>query len=182
MTTSPKSCAVASPGERNSATPDPADATSIATTAQPATLKELAEAIFRRNRQRNSGATVSAPPRNSSGETAPRRLRTQVAPCTDEPCPTLDWLHPCPVCSGRVFTESDHGGFFCTACQELPEGAKPLRTVEAGKPSNKIRPIRARQVNCQAYEYTGFLMSTHPDHCRDWHGPYCKGCPLQITH
>lgn len=97
----------------------------------------------------------------------------------------VDWLKPCPICSGHLFTESDRGGYFCCECQTLPPGAKPARIVEgspAVKSAVKVVMLRKRQVNCQAYEQTGVLASTSPEHCREWQGSYCTGCPLQTIH
>lgn len=106
-------------------------------------------------------------------------------PTTEPTDPKVDWLKPCPICSGHLFTESDRGGYFCCECQTLPEGAKPARIVEsrkAQKSSVKITKLRKKQVNCQAYEQTGVMMSTDLDHCRQWQGSYCSGCALQTIH
>lgn len=53
---------------------------------------------------------------------------------------------------------------------------------QAITPSIKITTPRKRQVNCQAYEQTGVLMSTSPEHCREWQGAYCSGCALLTIH
>lgn len=97
----------------------------------------------------------------------------------------VDWLKPCPICSGTVFTESDRGGFFCCECQTLPDGAKPARIVESRKAQKcaaKITKLPRKQVTCQAHDHTGVLMSTHPDHCREYRGPFCSGCPILTIH
>lgn len=97
----------------------------------------------------------------------------------------VDWLKPCPICSGHLFTESDRGGYFCCECQRLTEGAKPARIVEGGQPVKsavKITRLRKRQVNCQAYEQTGVMASTSQEHCQEWQGPYCSGCALLTVH
>jgi len=47
-----------------------------------------------------------------------------------------------------------------------------------GIPAVKMTDLRKRQVNCQAYDQTGVLMSTSLDHCKEWQGEYCSGCPL----
>lgn len=97
----------------------------------------------------------------------------------------MDWLKPCSICSGYLFTESDRGGYFCCECQTLPEGTKPARIVEGSQPVKsavKITRLRKRQVNCQAHQQTGVLMSTSPEHCREWQGPYCSGCALLTIH
>lgn len=57
----------------------------------------------------------------------------------------VDWLKPCPICSGHQFIESDRGGYFCSECQTLPEGSKPLRSVESGT-VEKCAPTKIR--NC----------------------------------
>ncbi len=113
-------------------------------------------------------------------------LLAKMIPANQNPTTEkVDWLHPCPICSGHLFTESDRGGYFCCECQTLPEGAKPARIVESSKAQKstvKITKLRKKQVNCQAYEQTGVLMSTSPEHCREWQGSYCKGCALQTIH
>lgn len=105
-------------------------------------------------------------------------------PPTEEDRPKVDWLKPCPICSGDLFTESDRGGYFCCECQTLSEGAKLLRIVQskvALKSAVKITKRPRKQINCQAYEQTGVLASTGSEHCREWQGPYCKGCALLTT-
>lgn len=75
----------------------------------------------------------------------------------------VDWLQPCSICAGRLFTESDRGGYFCCECQTLQAGAKPAMIVEgslAVKPPKEITKLPRKQVICQAYEQNGFLMST----------------------
>lgn len=105
---------------------------------------------------------------------------------TETPAPEkVDWLKPCPICSGHLFTESDRGGYFCCECQTLPEGAKPARIVEgrpAVKSAVKITKLPRKQVNCQAHDQTGVLMSTSQEHCREWQGPFCSGCPILTIH
>lgn len=99
--------------------------------------------------------------------------------------PKVDWLKPCPICFGHLFTESDRGGFFCVVCQTLPPGAKPARIVESSKAQKcaaKITKLPRKQVTCQAHDHTGVLMSTHPDHCREYRGPFCSGCPILTIH
>lgn len=97
----------------------------------------------------------------------------------------VDWLKPCSICSGHLFTEGSHGGYFCCECQTLPEGASPARIVEsrkAEKSAVKVIKLPRKQVNCQAYEQTGVLMSTHPNLCREYQGPFCSGCNLLTIH
>lgn len=185
MTASSKSCVVAFPRECNCATPGPICATTTATPTQPPTLKALAEAVFMRNQRRNCNATRGENTRNFSPETDPQKLHTEKASCTEPTTEKVAWLKPCPICSGHLFIESDRGGYFCCECQTLPKGAKPARIVEgrpAVKSAVKITKLPRRQVNCQAYEQTGFLMSTSQEHCREYHGPYCSGCPVFTIH
>lgn len=122
--------------------------------------------------------------RNHKAEIVDLLARGSLA--NQKPTPEkVDWLHPCPICFGHLFTESDRGGYFCCECQTLPEGAKPARIVEgspAVKSAVKVVMLRKRQVNCQAYEQTGVMASTSPEHCREWQGSYCTGCPLQTIH
>lgn len=186
---SSKSCAVAFHIECNHATFDSIDATPTATLAQPTRLKALAEGVLRRNQRRNPCATEGENIRNFSPETASPKLRTLGVICTEKPTtdqdnPKVEWLRPCPICSGHLFSESNRGGYFCCVCQELPEGTKPARIVEGRKNVNstgKIVKLSRKQVNCQAYEKTGVFMSTSPEHCRERQGDYCSGCVLMIT-
>ncbi len=186
MTASLKSCAVAFPRECNCATSDPICATTTATPVQPPTLKALAEAVF----MRNSNATGGENTRNFSPEKDPEKLHALGASCKEKPTtgkinPKVDCLKPCPICSGHLFIESDRGGYFCCECQTLPEGAKPARIVEgspAVKSVGKITKLPRKQINCQAYDQTGVLMSTTQDHCREYQGPYCSGCALLTIH
>ena len=190
MTASSKSCAVAFPRECNCATSDPICATTTATPTQPATMKALAEAVFMRNRIRNCNATKGENTRNFLCEKEPQKLHTLEASCTEptteEVNPKLDWLKPCPLCSGHLFIESDRGGYFCCECQTLPPGARTARIVESRTMQNcTVIPIHKRprkQVNCQAHDQTGVLMSTGQEHCREWQGPYCSGCAVLTIH
>lgn len=176
MTASSKSCAVAFPRECNCATSDPICATTTATPMQPATLKALAEAVFMRNPRRNSCATGGESTCNFSPEKDPQKLHTEKASCAESSTEKVDWLNPCPICSGHLFTEADRGGFFCCKCQTLPPKAKPLRIVQSAFKNAKL------QTNCQASEQTGVLMSTSLDHCLEWRGVYCAGCALMTIH
>lgn len=182
MTAPAKSCAVAFPMERNHATSEPIDATSPATSAQLVSLKALAKAVLKRNQMRNSYATRRENACNFQIEKDLSKLRSILEESSTEKLPAfkdnlrVDWLTPCPICSGHLFTESDRGGYFCCECQALPKGAKPLRIVQSAF------KISRRQINCQAYEQTGVLTSTHPEHCREWHGAYCAGCALMANH
>lgn len=142
------------------------------------------------NFQQVATATLAttATPSNSEPRTVATVATVSVAreEKTEKPAPEkVDWLHPCPICSGNLFTESDRGGYFCCECQTLPEGAKPARIVEGSQPVKsavKITRQRKRQVNCQAYEQTGVMASTSLDHCREWQGSYCAGCALLTIH
>jgi len=152
---------------------------------QPPTLKALAEAVFMRNQMCNYNATKGENTCNFLPETDPQKLHNEKASCADQTPEKVDWLKPCPICSGHLFTESDRGGYFCCECQTLPEEAKPLRIVAgntAVKAFVKITKLHRKQVNCQAYEQTGVMASTSLEHCREWQGPYCSGCALLTIH
>lgn len=58
---------------------------------------------------------------------------------------------------------------------------KPTTEKSSPKAVKRTKPYK-RQINCQAYEYNGVLMSTKTEHCLEWQGPYCKGCVLVNTH
>lgn len=113
-------------------------------------------------------------------------LLARMTPANQKPAPEkVNWLKPCSICSGHLFTKSDQGGYFCCECQTLPPGAKPARIVEGSQPVKstvKITKLRKRQVNCQAYEQTGVMASTSMEHCREWQGEYCSGCALMTIH
>ncbi len=71
-----KSCAVAHPMQRNSATFSQKGATMTATTLQPTPLKALANRILDRNQRRNPSATEVEKHRNLSPKIHPQKLRS----------------------------------------------------------------------------------------------------------
>jgi hypothetical protein len=70
-----------------------------------------------------------------------------------------------------------NGEALCPACfyhrQNVP-GQNPA----CDQPDHGAPP---RQINCQAFEHNGVMMSTSSVHCRQWQGPYCQGCTLLTT-
>jgi hypothetical protein len=135
-----KSCAVALPIERNSATFTHKSATTTATRPQPISLKALANKVLERNSYRNLNATSPDNGAQLLRENEPQKLRIISALGNEE-----DRLQD-----------------------------SPAWTRGPGEP--------ARQINCQAFEHNGVMMSTHSEHCREWQGSYCHGCELFKIH
>lgn len=74
MIPTPKSCAVAFPMQRNSATFPHETATSSATATQQSSIKALAARVLKRNQQRNQPATTPGINRNFPPENNPQKL------------------------------------------------------------------------------------------------------------
>jgi len=63
--------------------------------------------------------------------------RTQSKHPAPQPKPErLTFLHPCPICYGRLFVAGRGGGFFCTTCQPGIEG-QPVEA--AGRMSKRTQ-------------------------------------------
>lgn len=53
---------------------------------------------------------------------------------TRSPVSIIDGLHPCGLCGGNLFNEGSRGGYFCTKCQTIPDGATVARIVRGLSP------------------------------------------------
>lgn len=152
-------------GVRNSATFNQTGATPPATATQQKnkiSLKALADAVVKRNLERNQCATKGKNTRNFLPANDPPKLR-KLLPVSVEEIGTdavqnyatsnsiIDGLHPCPLCGGELFNEGTHGGYCCIACQGLPERGGIARVGEAGD-TNKwwLRNENATQRNDQS--------------------------------
>jgi hypothetical protein len=148
-------------GGRNCATFNQTGATPPATATQQKnkiSLKALADAVVKRNHERNQCATKEKNMRNFLSENDPDKLRTLPLSCTEKNSDKergssklsispiinqVDGLHPCSLCGGNLFNEGSRGGYFCVECQGLTEGAIVARVVCGVTP-------RKRNVQCNA--------------------------------
>jgi hypothetical protein len=151
--------------ERNCATFNQTGATSPATETQQKnkiSLKALADAVIKRNLERNQCATKEKNTRNFLPANDPPQLRKLLPVSVEEigadavqnyatSNSIIDGLHPCPLCGGELFNEGTHGGYCCISCQGLPGRGGIARVGEAGN-TNKwwLRNENATQRNDQS--------------------------------
>ncbi|WP_459946302.1 hypothetical protein [Desulfocastanea catecholica] len=197
-----KSCAVALPRERNSATFTQKTATAGATNTQPTGLKALACRVLERNKERNSPATTPKTDRNFSPATkavaatiqkscavAFTRERNSATPKNEHLQAISDndddiMAAISPRLPGRTWAP---GNPYTCKCGDVTgwtlagQALCPLCYHEKyhGPDDQADRPGKtAVQILCKASSLIGIIAATDGRFCKDWQDHFCIGCEL----